>query len=58
MNNQILAEDKHLPMYTELADMKGTTYVAGGATQNSIRFAQWMLQVWFTQLSSLYTCKI
>ena len=25
--------------------MKGTTYSAGGATQNSIRFAQWILQV-------------
>lgn len=24
--------------------MKGTTYSAGGATQNSIRFAQWILQ--------------
>jgi len=25
--------------------MKGTTYCGGGATQNSIRFAQWMLQI-------------
>lgn len=29
----------------ELTDMKGTTYSAGGATQNSIRFAQWILQI-------------
>jgi len=45
MNNQILAEDLHKPMYQELTDMKGTTYCGGGATQNSIRFAQWMLQI-------------
>ncbi len=25
--------------------MKGVEYIAGGATQNSIRIAQWMLQV-------------
>jgi adenosine kinase len=29
----------------ELAAKKDVQYVAGGATQNSIRAAQWMLQV-------------
>lgn len=29
----------------ELTEKKGTTYSAGGATQNTIRFAQWLLQV-------------
>ncbi|KAK1355479.1 Adenosine kinase [Heracleum sosnowskyi] len=44
LNNAILAEDKHLPMYDELANNKNVEYIAGGATQNSIRVAQWMLQ--------------
>lgn len=43
-NNAILAEDKHMPLYAELASEEGATYVAGGATQNSVRVAQWMLQ--------------
>jgi adenosine kinase len=43
-NNAILAEEKHLPLYKELAAQPGVKYVAGGATQNSIRVAQWMLQ--------------
>jgi hypothetical protein len=29
----------------ELAVMADVEYIAGGATQNSIRVAQWMLQV-------------
>ncbi|KAL8093242.1 adenosine kinase 2-like [Apium graveolens] len=44
LNNAILAEDKHLPMYDELASKENVEYIAGGATQNSIRVAQWMLQ--------------
>lgn len=42
-NNAILAEDKHMPLYEELASVKDVVYHAGGATQNSIRVAQWML---------------
>ncbi|KAK4730942.1 hypothetical protein R3W88_023930 [Solanum pinnatisectum] len=42
-NNAILAEDKHLPMYDEMAAKPTVEYIAGGATQNSIRVAQWML---------------
>jgi adenosine kinase len=45
LNNAILAEPQHLPMYKELAEVKGVQFVAGGATQNAIRVAQWMLQV-------------
>lgn len=41
MGNQILAEEKHMPMYTELSAMKTVEYIAGGATLNSIRIAQW-----------------
>eukprot|EP00931_Biecheleriopsis_adriatica_P031026 TRINITY_DN1822_c0_g1_i1.p1 TRINITY_DN1822_c0_g1~~TRINITY_DN1822_c0_g1_i1.p1 ORF type:complete len:478 (+),score=137.91 TRINITY_DN1822_c0_g1_i1:81-1514(+) len=40
----ILAEDKHKPLFKELAEKEGVQYIAGGATQNSIRVAQWMLQ--------------
>ncbi|CAL8469677.1 g9218 [Coccomyxa elongata] len=43
--NQILAEEKHLPLFEELSAKKDVQYVAGGATQNSIRAAQWLLQV-------------
>ena len=43
-NNAILAEEKHLPIYKDLVDNYKVEYIAGGATQNSIRVAQWMLQ--------------
>merc|ERR1719189_1339247 len=42
--NAILAEAKHMPLYAELAAKPDVKYIAGGATQNSIRVAQWMLQ--------------
>lgn len=44
LNNAILAEEKHLPMYGEMDDKFKVEFIAGGATQNSIRVAQWMLQ--------------
>jgi len=40
----ILAEDKHQPLFAEMTKRPGVQYIAGGATQNSIRVAQWMLQ--------------
>ncbi|ESR41992.1 Adenosine kinase [Citrus sinensis] len=45
LNNAILAEEKHLPLYDEMASKYNVEYIAGGATQNSIRVAQWMLQI-------------
>ena len=39
----ILAEDAHAPLYDELVEKYAPEYIAGGATQNSIRVAQWML---------------
>ena len=45
MNNAILAEEKHVPLYEELTSGYSVDYIAGGATQNSIRVAQWMLGV-------------
>ncbi|KAG1700855.1 hypothetical protein DVH05_011741 [Phytophthora capsici] len=42
LNNAILADDSHVAMFEELLTLK-PDYIAGGATQNSIRVAQWML---------------
>ena len=36
LNNAILAEEKHLPMYGEMDDKFKVEFIAGGATQNSI----------------------
>lgn len=43
LDSAILAEDKHQPLYKELVDNYDVQYIAGGATQNSMRVAQWML---------------
>lgn len=44
-NDAILAEEKHLPIYDELVKNYKVDYIAGGSTQNTMRVAQWMLQV-------------
>lgn len=44
LDNAILAEEKHLPLFKELTSKYDVKYIAGGACQNSIRVAQWMLQ--------------
>jgi len=44
LNNAILAEEQHQPLFGEMAKLPSVQYIAGGATQNSIRVAQWMLQ--------------
>ena len=44
-NNAIIAQPRHLPMFAELMRHFEPVYGAGGATQNSIRVAQWLLQV-------------
>lgn len=43
-NDAILAEEKHLPMYTEMVEKYNVEYIAGGACQNTMRVAQWILQ--------------
>jgi adenosine kinase len=43
LDNAILAEDTHLPLYEDITTKYKPVFVAGGATQNSIRVAQWML---------------
>jgi len=43
MDSAILAEEKHQPLFTELVEKYDPQYIAGGATQNTIRAAQWMM---------------
>jgi len=40
--NACLAEEKHMPLYAELAAKGDVVYVPGGATLNSIRVANWV----------------
>lgn len=43
-NDAILAEDKHKPMYEDMIkSFQNIEYIPGGATQNSIKIAQWLL---------------
>ncbi|KAJ3056832.1 hypothetical protein HK097_003715 [Rhizophlyctis rosea] len=42
-NDAILAADEHKPLYDELIKTYSVEYVAGGAAQNAIRGAQWLL---------------
>jgi adenosine kinase len=42
LDSAILAEEKHQPLFKELIDNYNPKYIAGGATQNSIRVAQFM----------------
>lgn len=44
-NDAILAEEKHMSLYELLITDYNVEYTAGGATQNSLRVAQWILQV-------------
>eukprot|EP00534_Pseudo-nitzschia_fraudulenta_P002329 CAMPEP_0201124162 /NCGR_PEP_ID=MMETSP0850-20130426/10592_1 /ASSEMBLY_ACC=CAM_ASM_000622 /TAXON_ID=183588 /ORGANISM="Pseudo-nitzschia fraudulenta, Strain WWA7" /LENGTH=346 /DNA_ID=CAMNT_0047391359 /DNA_START=56 /DNA_END=1096 /DNA_ORIENTATION=+ len=43
MDSAILAEEKHQPLFKELVEKYEPKYIAGGATQNTIRVAQWMM---------------
>ncbi|KAF4531998.1 hypothetical protein B566_EDAN006543 [Ephemera danica] len=43
-NMACLAEEKHTPLYQELTEKYDVEYIAGGAVQNSLRVAQWLLQ--------------
>jgi adenosine kinase len=44
LDSAILAEEKHQPLFKELVEKYSPQYIAGGATQNTIRVAQWMMQ--------------
>jgi len=45
LDNAIMAEPKHLPLSAELVQSYPVQYFAGGATQNALRAAQWLLAV-------------
>ncbi|GFO44681.1 adenosine kinase [Plakobranchus ocellatus] len=42
-NNAVLASPQQLAIFKEIVDKYSPTYIAGGATQNSVRVAQWLL---------------
>lgn len=43
-NDAIIATDKHQEMFENMVNNYKPIYLAGGATQNSIRVAQWLLR--------------
>jgi adenosine kinase len=43
-NSAILAEHSHLPLYKEISELPNVNFVPGGATQNAIRIAKWILE--------------
>lgn len=45
LDNALLAEDRHLPIYEALMTEYEPKFVAGGAAQNTVRVAQWMLGI-------------
>ncbi len=42
-NSAILAEAEHKPMYEEIINKFEIEYSAGGATQNTLRYCQWVV---------------
>ncbi|THD26247.1 Adenosine kinase A [Fasciola hepatica] len=42
-DDSILAEDKHMPLYDEVKEYPIIEYLAGGATLNTIKMIQWIL---------------
>lgn len=42
---QILGDESHFPIYETILNVYKVNLIAGGATLNSIRCAQWMLGV-------------
>jgi len=44
-NDAILADDSHKDIFKEMIEQFTVDYVPGGATQNSVRIAQWLIGV-------------
>ena len=42
-NDAILASESHAGIYSEIAAKKGAVFIAGGAAQNTLRGAQWLM---------------
>ena len=45
VNTACLASEEHLPLFDTIIADPNVEYIAGGATQNSMRVCQWMLQI-------------
>ena len=43
-NNAVLATPEQHKLFDEIAENMSPSYIAGGATQNSVRIAQWLLE--------------
>jgi len=43
-DNAVLAEEKHLPLYQDMISKLKVDYIAGGATLNTMRVAQWIVE--------------
>lgn len=56
LDNAILAEDSHKPLYPQLLAQSDVELVAGGATLNAIRVAQWMLKAKAPSSTSFFGC--
>jgi adenosine kinase len=56
MDSAILADPKHLPLFEELVEKYDPKYIAGGATQNSIRVAQWMMSAKQPKHTAFFGC--
>lgn len=54
LDSAILADEKHLPIYKELIEDHNACFIAGGATQNSIRVAQWILRGFGMESASVF----
>ena len=56
MDSAILAEEKHQPLFKELVEKYDPKYIAGGATQNTIRVAQWMMSAKQPKHTAFFGC--
>jgi len=56
MDSAILAEEKHQPLFKELVEKYDPKYIAGGATQNTIRVAQWMMSAKQPKRTAFFGC--
>lgn len=53
-NDAILTEEKHIPIFKDMEEKYDVEYIPGGATQNSLRVAQWILDT--PKISSFFGC--
>lgn len=54
LNDAILAGPEHAQIFEDLVNRPDTQYIPGGATQNTIRVAQWLLRL--PRATSMFGC--